>query len=76
MIREGRKNRFWRTLLALDQLLNVVVFNGDEDETVSSNAGKAALQGRRWGCVLCRILDVFDRDHCTKAIEADEGKAL
>ncbi len=64
----------WRVLLALDQLANVVLLNGDEDETISSNAGKSARRGLRWACVLCRILDLADPGHCERSIEADEGR--
>ena len=64
-----------RVLLALSQLLNTLL-GGDEDETLSSRAGKSRARGRRWACVLCRLLDALDRDHCRKAIEADEGRRL
>ena len=47
--------------------------SGSEDETVSSRAGKAAQSGRRWGCILCRMLDWFDPGHCARNIEPDEG---
>lgn len=61
-------------LIALDQFGNAL-FAGDPDETISSRAGKAARRGRRWGCVLCRVLDVFERDHCEKSIEPDRGRS-
>lgn len=60
-------------LLGLDQLANAVL-RGDPDETISSRAAKAQVRGKAWGCVLCRVLDVFDRDHCAKSIERDEGR--
>jgi hypothetical protein len=53
--------------LSYDQLGNVV-FNGSEDETISSRAGLAAIKGRRWACILCRFLDWFQKDHCEKSI--------
>lgn len=65
--------RAWRLAVAHDQLFNAAA-NGDEDETVSSRAAKARRSGRRWGCVLCRLLDALDPDHCENNIEADEGK--
>ena len=61
-------------LIALDQFGNAL-FAGDPDETISSRAGKAARRGRRWGCVLCRVLDVFEHDHCEKSIEVDRGRS-
>lgn len=62
-------------LLALDQLLNAVL-GGYPDETISSRAGKARLEQKRWACVLCKFLDIFDKDHCLDAIEADEGRLI
>lgn len=64
-----------RLAVSFDQLANTA-FGGDEDETISSRAGKARLKGRRWGCVLCRVLDWFDPDHCANNIELDEGRRV
>ncbi|AMO55624.1 hypothetical protein EZMO1_1453 [Endozoicomonas montiporae CL-33] len=64
---------FWNLLIAIDQLTNTLLA-GDPDETISSRAAKAARNGQRWGCVLCRVLDWFDSNHCEKSIEEDEGK--
>lgn len=61
-------NRAWSLAIAHDQLANTA-FGGDEDETISSRAGKAARAGKRWGCVLCKLLDKFDPGHCEKSIE-------
>lgn len=61
-----------RLAVSFDQLANTVA-GGSEDETISSRAAKAARAKRWWGCVLCRLLHVFDRDHCERSIEADEG---
>jgi len=59
--------------ISLSQLLNVVL-GGDEDERLSSRAGKDARRGRKIACIFCRILHWIDRDHCEKAIQRDEGK--
>ncbi len=64
---------FRRLFVVLDQLLNVI-FGGDEDETISSRLAKDVRRGRKFACVLCKILDWIDPDHCEKAIERDEGK--
>lgn len=64
--------RAWRLAVAHDQLFNAAA-NGNEDETVSSRAAKARRSGRRWGCMLCRLLDALDPGHCERSIEADEG---
>jgi len=60
-------------LIALDQAFNALL-GGDPDETLSSRAGKAQKDGKRWGCVLCGALDWFDDQHCEKSVEADEGQ--
>ena len=65
------KDYFLRILISIDQLANTIL-GGNEDETISSRAAKAKLQGKRWGCVLCKLLDKFDKNHCEKSIEMDE----
>lgn len=67
--------RAWKLAVAHDQLANTA-FGGDEDETISSRAAKAARGGERWGCVLCKLLDKLDPGHCQRNIEHDEGKPL
>ena len=66
--------RAW-TLAVVHQLANAA-FGGHENETLSSRAGKAAREGKRWACVLCRLLDRLDPNHCEKSIEPDRGKLL
>lgn len=60
--------RAWTLAKSYDQLGNAAT-GGSEDELISSRAGRAKKQGKRWACVLCRLLDLFDRGHCEKAIE-------
>jgi len=39
--KDVRKRTYgWRLLLVIDQLLNVLVLNGSQDETMSSNIGR------------------------------------
>lgn len=57
----------------LDEGLNVLT-GGDPGETLSSRAGKAQRNGRKWACVLCRFLDFFNRNHCQNSINPDDGK--
>lgn len=64
-----------RVLVSIDQLVNTI-FGGFPDESISSRAAKAQLKGKKWGCVLCKILDKIDKDHCIKNIELDEGNKL
>ena len=58
--------RAWRIAIGYDQLANVAA-NGSEDETISSRAARARDKGSRWGCVLCKLLDALEKDHCTKS---------
>lgn len=60
--------RAWRLAIAYDQLANTA-FGGNEDETISSRAGRARRQGKRWACLLCRLLDRLDPGHCERSIE-------
>jgi len=62
-----------RVFVALDQLANALT-GGDEDETISSRLGKDKVRGRKVACVLCKLLDLIDPNHCEKAIERDRGK--
>lgn len=69
-------DRAWPITVANDQALNAALVGtaGSEDETISSSAGKAQRRGRRWGCLLCRLIDKIDPGHCERHIEADEGE--
>ena len=62
-------NRYIRAGYALDLALNTWLLNGDPRVAISSNTAQRRLDGARWACVLCRVLDVVvERDHCTKAL--------
>lgn len=54
-------------LVALDQLCNALLA-GYPDETLSTRAARARASGQRWGCLLCRLLESIDRDHCTRSL--------
>jgi hypothetical protein len=62
----------WNLLVSLDQFVNTVA-GGDPDETISSRAAKAEAEGKRWGCILCGLLDKIQKDHCKRSLEPDEG---
>lgn len=49
--------------VALDRAGNAAI-NGSNEETISSRANRARSEGRRWGCLLCRILDALSPNHC------------
>jgi hypothetical protein len=58
-------------LISIDQFFNALFF-GDPDETISSRCGKRRSTCRfcKW---LCRHLDAIDKNHCSDAVEKDEG---
>lgn len=66
------KDYLFNFLIAIDQLLNTIL-GGFPDETLSSRAGKARNNGKKWGCYFCKVLDAIDKNHCDKSIEWDEG---
>lgn len=53
--------------IAIDQFVNAL-FAGYPDDTVSYRAAKARNKGKRWGCVLCKVLDAIHTDHCHIAL--------
>ena len=71
-----REHYFRRCLIAFDIFCNVVFFFGDEDETISSHSARAATQGKLWGIVMSRFLDLFQTDHGAHAVARDEARAL
>lgn len=56
----------WRLAVSADQLANAA-FNGHEDETISSRAGRHK-DNEKWACMLCWLLDHIDPNHCEKSI--------
>ena len=58
--------RALRLAISGDQLANSAL-NGDEDKTISHRAAIAREEGKRWGCVLCGLLDKLDPGHCDKS---------
>lgn len=66
------KKYFWNVLLGLDQFANSML-GGSPNETISSRADKAMREGKRWGCILCRLLSLIQKDHCQKSVEPGVG---
>lgn len=59
-------DRSWLVLQAYDRLANVAI-NGNGKETISSRANRGTLEGNKGWCLLCRLLDYIEKDHCAKA---------
>lgn len=63
-----------RTLVGLDQFANVIT-GGKPDETISSRAARASLKGNKFGKLVSKFLNVFQKDHGAKAIAGDDARA-
>lgn len=60
----GSSHRAWAIAIGYDQLANAAT-GGNVDETISSRASRARKDRRTWGCILCRVLDWIDKNHCS-----------
>ena len=64
-----KRTRWLRFLLVLDQMGNVLFWNGSQDETISSHihrrikAGKATWFDKK----LCCLLKKLESEHCLKS---------
>lgn len=66
---KAKRPRWLRLLLAIDQLFNVLLLNGSQDETISSHIGRRMETGRAsWAeRALARFLNLFESRHCDKS---------
>lgn len=62
-----------RVLLAIDELTNTVL-DGQPGDSISHRTAVAASHGKRWGCILCRLFDLFEANHCAKSIAAYDAQ--
>ena len=64
------RNRTMRFLLVLDQLFNVLLWNGSQDETISSHIHRRQLNGTAtWlDKKICCLLKKFESEHCNKSL--------
>jgi hypothetical protein len=60
-----------RVLVGLDQFGNCLT-GGAPGETISYRAAKLQAKNVIIGCVLCRFLDSFQKDHCAITLAADD----
>ena len=61
--------------MAVDQFLNVLLFNGHPGETISSSLGRAAAQGKWWGKAGSWVLNTVSRGHTEGAEAGDLRRA-
>ena len=68
---EDIKKRSWimRFLLVLDQMGNVLFFNGSQDETISSHIGRkiASNKANKIEKAICWVLNKIENKHCFKS---------
>jgi hypothetical protein len=65
-----KRNRTMRLLLAIDQLFNVLLWNGSQDETISSHIHRRQVNGTAtWlDKKICCLLKKLESEHCLKSL--------
>lgn len=65
-----KRTRLMRLLLVLDQMCNVIFWNGSQDETVSSHIGRRIENGEAtwFDKKLCCFLKRLENNHCEKSL--------
>ena len=65
-----KRTRVMRFLLVLDQMFNVLLWNGSQDETISSHIGRRIEKGTAtwFDKKLCCFLKLFEDNHCNKSL--------
>ena len=65
-----KRSRLMRFLLVLDQMFNVVLWNGSQDETISSHIHRRIESGKaNWfDKKLCCLLKKLESNHCAKSL--------
>lgn len=57
----------------IDIGVNVIFLFGASNETISERSAKARNAGRKWGCILCGLLDRVNHGHCDRALKTTIG---
>ena len=70
----GNAGYIHRVLIGLDMFANTLI-NGHPSETISSRSARAATEGKVWGKVVSKGLDLFQKDHGAKAECGDVERA-
>ena len=65
-----KRSRIKRLLLVIDQLGNVLFWNGSQDETISSHIHRRIESGTAtwFDKKLCCLLKKFESNHCEKSL--------
>lgn len=64
-----KRSYLLRLLLVVDQLFNVLLWNGSQDETISSHIGRRIESGQAtwFDRKLCKFLRLLEAKHCIKS---------
>ena len=65
-----KRSRLNRFLLVLDQMFNVILWNGSQDETISSHIHRRIESGKAtwFDKKLCCLLKKLESNHCAKSL--------
>ncbi|MGE4396053.1 MAG: hypothetical protein AB7D34_01210 [Sulfurimonas sp.] len=65
-----KRSRAMRFLLVLDQMFNVLFWNGSQDETISSHIHRRQIGGRAtwFDDAVCCCLKMIESKHCLKSL--------
>lgn len=65
----AKRSRWYRFLLVLDQMGNVLFWNGSQDETISSHIARRQEKGiaTKFDNAICCLLKKIERNHCKKS---------
>jgi len=65
----AKRSRWYRFLLVLDQMGNVVFWNGSQDETISSHIARRQdkVIATKFDNFICCILKKLESNHCKKS---------
>ena len=62
-------SRLTRTLIAIDQLFNVILWNGSQDQTISANIHRRQTLNisTKFENLICKGLRFLESKHCLKS---------
>ena len=62
--------RWYKLGHQLNCFMNVLLLNGECNQTISRRTATAEQNGERWACWGCKFLHyVVEKDHCAKALD-------
>lgn len=71
----ARESWLRRIPVAFDIAINVILLNGEQDETISTHAWRASLEGKMWGRWMSAWLNLWQPNHGQKAACGDLERA-